>query len=141
MSESQRLLRLFWISTLSKGLLLLVLLSSCQVCGGGSSNTDSGAVTVRTATITWVAPAMNVDGTALTDLTSYRIYYGQSSRNYNKTITLPITSTLCQSKGNAEVCSYTVSGLGAGVYYFAVTACNAAGKESGYSNEMSKKMD
>ena len=124
---------------MSKGLLLLVLLASCQGCGGGSSKTDSGAVMGRTATITWAAPAKNVDGKALTNLTSYRIYYGQSSRNYNKTITLPITSTLCRREGDAGVCSYTVSGLGAGLYYFAVTACDTDGHESGYSNEVSKK--
>jgi hypothetical protein len=140
MNETQCLRSLYWIR-MGQGLLLLVLLASCQGCGGESPKTGSSVVTGMTATLTWAAPTTNVDGTELTGLARYTIYYGQSSHHYTETITLPITSTLCQRKGDVEVCSYTISGLGEGVYYFAVTASNAAGKESGYSNEVSKKMD
>ena len=126
---------------MGKGLLLLAILASCQGCGGESSKTDSRAVTGRTATLTWVAPTRNVDGTALTDLADYKIYYGESSHKYTKNITLPITSTLCRREGDADVCSYTIRGLAAGVYYFAVTARDIAGHESGYSNEVSKEIN
>ncbi|MCZ6642422.1 MAG: hypothetical protein O7F71_12660, partial [Gammaproteobacteria bacterium] len=33
--------------------------------------------------LSWVAPTENVDGSPLTDLTGYKIHYGDSSRNYS----------------------------------------------------------
>ena len=35
--------------------------------------------------LSWVAPTENVDGSPLTDLTGYKIHYGDSSRNYSST--------------------------------------------------------
>lgn len=58
------------------------------------------------------------------DVLGYRIYYGIASRTYSRSIDV----------GN--VTAYTVTGLGTGIYFFAVTAYNAAGLESGYSNEV-----
>lgn len=60
------------------------------------------------------------------DLAGYRIYFGTSSRSYGAPIDV----------GNQT--SYTVSGLGTQTYYFAVTAYNASGRESDYSNEVTK---
>ncbi|GAB6144240.1 fibronectin type III domain-containing protein [Desulfocicer niacini] len=55
------------------------------------------------------------------DILEYRVYYGTSSRNYG----LPVSVN-----GTA----YTVAGLVAETkYYFAVTAVDTAGNESGYS--------
>ena len=60
------------------------------------------------------------------DMSGYNLYYGTSSRNYNAPI--PI--------GN--VTSYTVGGLAEGVkYYFALTALDTSGNESGFSAELS----
>ena len=56
----------------------------------------------------------------------YKLHYGNASRTYQ-------TALSC---GNNT--TYTVTGLGAGTYYFALTASNSAGQESGYSNEVSK---
>jgi hypothetical protein len=58
-------------------------------------------------------------------LTGYKVYYGTSSRSYGVFI----------SAGN--VTSYRVTGLSSGTYYFAVTAYDASGNESGLSNEIS----
>ena len=56
----------------------------------------------------------------------YKIYYGTSSHNYNTNIDV----------GN--ITTYTVTGLSDGqTYYFAVTAHDAQGQESSYSNEVS----
>jgi hypothetical protein len=59
------------------------------------------------------------------DLAGYKVYYGTSSRNYGKVITV----------GN--VTSYTLTGMSTGNYYFAVTAYDTSGNESGFSNEAS----
>lgn len=59
------------------------------------------------------------------DVTGYRIHYGTTSGTYTTSIVL----------GN--VTSTTVSGLAEGAtYHFAVSAFNAAGLESGVSNEV-----
>ena len=60
----------------------------------------------------------------VTAATGYKIYYGQSSRNYSATIDV------------RNVTSYTVTGLTDGVrYYFAVSDYNTTAT-SGYSNEV-----
>ena len=79
------------------------------------------------ATLAWDAPTTNADGTPLTDLAGFKIYYGASSGNYSQNINV----------GN--VTTYTVDNLTEGLtYYFATTAYDTAGNESKYSNEVSK---
>jgi hypothetical protein len=66
----------------------------------------------------------NTDGTPLTDLAGYKIYYGTTSGTYTTSIDV----------GN--VTNYTLTGLTPGLtYYIAVTAYDKARDESGYSNE------
>lgn len=61
-----------------------------------------------------------------TNVTGYRVYYGVASRNYSNSVVA----------GN--VTTNTVPGLAGGVtYFFAVTAYNASGLESAFSNEFS----
>lgn len=72
------------------------------------------------ATLNWTPPTVNTDGSALTDLAGYKIYYGT-------------TSALGQSVtvANAGLTRYVVSGLTAqATYYFAMTAYDSAGHES-----------
>lgn len=66
------------------------------------------------------------DPSVSSNITGYKIYIGSSSGNYSTTVTI----------GNQT--TYTLTGLSAGTYYFAVTAYDANGNESGYSNEVSK---
>src|SRR5207248_5228500 len=101
---------------------------------GTSSRTGTLTVAGQTATIAQAgAPStaradvtLAWDRSADSTVVSYKLYYGVASGTYQ-------TSLSC---GNNT--SYTVTGLGAGTYYFAVTASNSAGQESGYSNEVSK---
>jgi len=65
------------------------------------------------------------DPSASEGVTGYNVYVGLSSGNYNDPIAI----------GNQT--SYTVTGLSTGTYYFAVTAFDATGNESGFSNEVS----
>ncbi len=65
------------------------------------------------------------DPNSESDLAGYKVYYGTASRTYGSPIVL------------GKVTTYTVTGLTPGTtYYFAVTAYNTAGLESGYSNEV-----
>ena len=76
--------------------------------------------------LSWTPPTTNTDGSQLTNLAGYKIYYGTSSGHYT------------QSVNAGNVTSYTITNLTDGVkYYFAATAYNTAGAESGYSNEVS----
>jgi hypothetical protein len=76
--------------------------------------------------VSWQAPTTNADGTPLTDLAGYQVYYGPSSGNY--TVTLDVGNTL----------SVSLSGLTAGqTYYFAVTAYDTSENESARSTEVS----
>jgi hypothetical protein len=76
--------------------------------------------------LSWMAPTKNADGTALTDLTGYTLYYGQASQNYAMTVDVGDQTT------------YTLAGLEEGrTYYFAVTAYDTSGNESALSAEVS----
>jgi hypothetical protein len=81
-----------------------------------------------TATLTWVAPKLNTDGTILNNLAGYRIYYGTDANALNQEIDV----------AGATTTSYVVNGLAAGTYYFAVSAYSSAGIQSDDSNEGSK---
>ena len=77
--------------------------------------------------LSWTAPTENVDGTPLTDLAGYRIYYGDSSRDYSDMADVadPVATT------------HSIT-LISGSYYVAMTALDADGNESAYSNEVVK---
>jgi len=79
------------------------------------------------ATISWVPPTQNTDGSGVGPLSGYRIYYGTASQQYTTTI----------SVSNAGLTTYVIDGLNVGTtYYFAVTAVTAAGIESAPSPEV-----
>lgn len=81
-----------------------------------------------TATLSWTAPTQNTDGTSLSNLSEYRVYYGTSSGNLNNVVSVSGTAN-----------SYVVSGLTVGTtYYFAVSTVNAVGLESDQSAVISK---
>lgn len=80
------------------------------------------------ATLSWAAPTENTDGSALTDLAGYRIYYGNSSSSMTQTVQIPTVGLTI----------YQVAGLGSGTWYFAIKAYNSSGAESNLSNVASK---
>ncbi|MGE0624801.1 MAG: hypothetical protein AB7I04_17455 [Pseudomonadales bacterium] len=82
---------------------------------------------VGPVSLSWVAPTENVDGTTLNDLAGYRIYYGTESRAYGNMVDVP----------SAGATSHTLN-LASGDYYVAMTALDAQGNESAYSNEVLK---
>jgi hypothetical protein len=66
------------------------------------------------------------DPSASPNITGYKVYVGSSSRTYSAPTPIPNQT------------SYIVTGLPAGTWYFSVTATDASGNESGFSNEVVK---
>lgn len=90
--------------------------------------TAASSATAGTATVSWSAPTQNSDGSAITDLAGYRIYFGTSSAALSQTIQV----------GNADATSYVINGLANGTWYFAVTSYTTDGAESAPSTLASK---
>ncbi len=86
------------------------------------------AVSLGSATLSWTAPTQNEDGTQLTDLAGYKIYWGTTSGNYPNSATI----------NNPSVTTYLVESLSPGTYEFVATSFNAAGIESRQSGTATK---
>jgi hypothetical protein len=84
----------------------------------------AAASTTVSVKLSWAAPTENTDGTPVTDLAGYHIYFG----------TNPAELTLWASVGGAASTTYVVADLPSGSYYFSVAAYNSAGVDSGQSN-------
>ena len=83
------------------------------------------------ATLSWTPPTQNEDGTPLTDLDGYRIYWGTTQGNYPNSVTID----------NEGLSSYVVDNLVPGTYVFVATSFNRAGVESAYSNPATKVLN
>ncbi|MBI5742107.1 MAG: fibronectin type III domain-containing protein [Nitrospirae bacterium] len=90
-----------------------------------TNNSDSPPLPNGSLTLTWDAPTTNSDGTPLSDLAGYKIYFGTSSYNYSSAI----------DAGN--VTAYNIENLPSGTYYFVIVAYDTSGNESTFSNEIS----
>lgn len=80
------------------------------------------------ATLSWLPPMENADGSVLRDLAGYRIYVGQSADALNRVIMLD----------NAGLTRYVVENLSPARWYFAMTSVNSRGRESERSATVSK---
>jgi len=81
-------------------------------------------VGTKSATLSWKAPTVNSNGSALTNLAGYRIYYGTSATSLTRSITI----------NSVGVTTDVVTDLSPGTYYFALMAFNTVGIESKLSN-------
>jgi len=77
--------------------------------------------------ISWQPPTENVDGSPLTDLSGFTIYYGEDSGDYTNQVEI----------NNPSATNYSVT-LASGEYYVAMTALDLEGNESALSNEVVK---
>jgi hypothetical protein len=82
------------------------------------------------AALSWTPPTQNTDGSPLTNLAGYVIYYGNSPIALDNRIQL----------SNPGLTAYTVSSLASGTYYFAITAYSDSGAESALSNIATKSI-
>ena len=78
--------------------------------------------------MSWTAPTLNEDGTTLTDLDGYKLYWGTTPGNYPNSVTID----------NESVTTYIVDSLAPGTYEFVATSFNTAGVESRYSGAATK---
>ena len=81
----------------------------------GSSAPSTGSVT-----ISWLPPTENVNGSALTNLAGYHIYYGTSQTSLTHVVNIT----------NPGLATYVLSDLAAATWYFALTSVNSNGVES-----------
>jgi hypothetical protein len=97
------------------------------VAGDARASLPAFSITVQpassvaaTATLSWIPPTENDDGSVLTDFAGYRIYVGTTPNQLAPILTLD----------NAGLTSYVLEGLSPGPTYFAMTAINSVGVES-----------
>jgi len=86
---------------------------------------------MRSATLSWVSPTQNEDGSPLTDLAGYKIYYGTSAGDHANEITI----------NNPGITTYVVNNLSTNTWYFVSTSFNASGVESVFSNAVSRTIN
>ena len=88
---------------------------------------DTGPV-FGAVTLNWTAPTQNEDGTTLTDLAGYKIYWGTTPGDYPNSVTINDKNTT----------TYVVDNLSPGTYEFVATSFNTSDVESSYSAPATK---
>ena len=73
-------------------------------------------------TVSWSHPTHNEDGSTLTNLAGYRVYYGQVPHDWSTRLAIDPASS-----------SVEIGGLSEGTWFFAVTTLNSVGHESDFS--------
>ncbi len=118
-------------------ILMLTSVATLTGCLGSSGGSDSGANNSSNSTastdadepknsviLTWQPPDKNSDGSTLTDLAGFNIYYGSAAGNYSKKLSVPDPSAK----------RFVVPGLPPGTYYFSVSAYDQNNTEGVQSN-------
>lgn len=115
--------RLIWLCGLP-------LIAACSGLTGSGNQPGGTASAGGTLVVSWHAPTTNTDGTPLTDLSGYTIYYGTQPGAYTKTLLV----------NDPTATHAVVRGLQPGVHYFVAIAANSAkGSHSALSNEEHEK--
>ena len=107
--------------------------------GAGGSVSDSVTVTVNQPppsaqyiNLSWVPPVEREDGTPITmaEIAGYRIYYGTVQGNYTNNVDIADSSTM----------QATLSNLTTGTYYIVMTTYDVDGRESVFSQVVTKSI-
>ncbi len=94
-------------------------------------------VWAETLMFAWEPPTTRVDGSPITNLAGYRLYWGTSSRNYTNSIVVYFCRACPQP--SPDITENECLPLQPNTtYYFAVTAFDSDGNESDFSNEVFK---
>lgn len=86
------------------------------------------AVRLGSAILSWDAPTTNADGSTLTDLKGFRVYYGKATNDYTSMLEV----------NDAGAVSAVIENLEPATWFFVVVAVDEAGNLSAYSTEVSK---
>lgn len=118
------------VSRAGAGVAVAALLTGCIDPGPDSAHasTASPSSAAGSATVSWEAPITNTDGTPLTDLAGYRIYYGSNPESLGHSVQIKTIGLQ----------TYVIDDLQSGTWYFAVMAVAADGSESTLSNIVAK---
>jgi hypothetical protein len=90
-------------------------------------STSSSAPTSGSATLSWQAPTTDTNGSVLTNLAGYHIYYGENASQLDQTVQLNGVGTQ----------TYVIENLSKGTWYFAIRAVTSTGTESALSDVVS----
>jgi hypothetical protein len=93
--------------------------------GAADAALQAFAITVQpvgdsSVELSWQAPTQNEDGSPLTDLAGYKLYWGTTPGEYPSSVTID----------NPGVLTYVLDNLVPNTYYFVATAFNSEGTES-----------
>jgi hypothetical protein len=95
------------------------------------------SITVKSASgtgsvsLSWTAPIKNTDGSALTNLAGFRVYYGTTPGSYTRSVQLP----------SPNLRSVVIEDLTTARWYFTVKAYTTTGVESAFSGSVSKLIE
>ena len=92
-------------------------------CSHSSAPADTG-----TATLSWLAPQRNLDGSPVQELAGYTIYYGTEPQALLHAVRVP----------DPGLTGYVIRGLAPGTWYFSVAAFTTTGQQSGLAPQVSK---
>jgi hypothetical protein len=96
----------------------------------GTKTPPPQKLSTGTVTLDWTPPTENSDGSALTNLAGYTVYYGSAPDKLTQSVKV----------SNPGLTAYTLTNLPAGTWYFAVTSYSSAGVESGHSGVISAQI-
>ena len=99
--------------------------------GHDTTHLPGFTITVTSATapaqvLTWSRPLVNTDGTAATNITGYKVFYGPAAGAYDRVLEI----------AGADSTSVVIEGLTPGTWHFAVKAVNSFGAESDHTNDL-----
>jgi len=113
---------------LNFGILLALTAVACSQVNPGAPGAATSQSATGSATLNWSPVTQNTDGTILTDLAGYTVYYGASPDALNTAVVLSDPSQT----------TYIVAPLTAGTWYFAVSAYTTKGIQGELSNVAAK---
>lgn len=99
---------------------------------------ESQEIKINPSGLKWDAVTENTDGSPITDLAGYKIYWGNVSGDRTNSKDIPLADLSDINNPNYLI-DYTTAIDG--IYFYVVTAFDNAENESGYSNEVLFEID
>ena len=122
-------------------LLITLLLSACNTGEAYNGNTGAGVGVTQETTpqedtqvvaLSWTAPVEREDGTpiSMSEIAGYRVYYGTTEGNYPNELDIADSYNM----------QAMLSNLAPGTYYIVVTSYDMDGRESAFSEVVTKSV-